>query len=114
MQAKLREIDCIPIATGGIEDHVHVLCKYPPTLSISEIVKRIKGASSHFMNDQVTGPESFKWQGTYGALTVGERAVPRVKAYVLNQKAHHKADDLHEDWERVWIPDGADPDTFEY
>src|SRR5207249_3675161 len=89
MQAKLHEIDCVPIATGGIEDHVHVLCQFPPTWTISDIVKRVKGASSHFMNDEVTGPESFRWQGTYGALTVSERAIPKVKAYILNQKAHH-------------------------
>ena len=109
IQLKLREIECVPIATGGVEDHVHVLCQFPATLCIADLVKRIKGASSHFMNDELGGPENFRWQGTCGAFTVGENAVPNVKAYVLNQRKHHETNDLHEDWERVWIPDSADP-----
>jgi putative transposase len=108
IQCKLREIECTPIATGGVEDHVHVLCQFPPALSISEIVKRIKGASSHFMNDELLGAQSFRWQATYGALTVGGITVPKVKAYVLNQKEHHASYALHKEWERVWIPDGIE------
>src|ERR1041384_2482363 len=63
IREKLREIGCLPIAVGGIEDHVHVLCKYEPTMSVAEIAKRIKGASSHFMNDEI-GKGAFKWQQT--------------------------------------------------
>ena len=57
IRTKLKEIGCLPIATGGIEDHVHVLCKYEPTMCISDLVKRIKGSSSHFMNDEVVGAD---------------------------------------------------------
>lgn len=112
IRAKLREIACIPIATGGIEDHIHVLCKHEPTLCISDLVKRIKGSSSHFMNDEIVGPEGFKWQGTYGAFSVSERHVPAAKAYIMNQKAHHERNDINDDWERVWIPDGWNPEDY--
>jgi len=105
IQNKLRELDCVSIATGGVEDHVHVVCQFPPTLAISELVKRIKGASSHFVSDELAGRETFRWQGTYGCFTIGESALPKVKAYVLNQRQHHASDDTHREWERVWIDD---------
>jgi putative transposase len=114
IRAKLRELNCAPIATGGVEDHVHILCRYPPTLCVSELVRRIKGASSHFMNDQLMEANEFTWQGTYGAFSIHERGVPKVKAYILNQRAHHSRGELQADWEHVWIPDGYDEEALEY
>lgn len=105
IRSKLRELGCTPIATGGMEDHVHVVCQFPPTLSIFELVKGVKGASSHFMNFEVMKRESFRWQGTYGCFTLGETALPRVKQYVLNQRDHHDSNDTHAEWERVWLVD---------
>ncbi len=103
IRAKLRELDCVPIATGGIENHVHILTSFPPALSISELVKRIKGSSSHFMNEEVLEPGLFQWQGSYGAFSVSDRALSRVKDYVLNQQEHHKSGTVHADWEQTSI-----------
>jgi putative transposase len=76
------------IAIGGIEDHVHVLARFPSTLAIAELVQRMKGASS-YLATQVMG-EIFRWQGSYGAFTVSQRGLDRIRAYVLNQEAHHR------------------------
>jgi putative transposase len=81
------------IAIGGIEDHVHVLARFPSTLTISMLVQRMKGASS-YLATQVMG-ELFRWQGSYGAFTVSERGVERVRDYVLNQEAHHRDGTTH-------------------
>ncbi len=40
-------LKCTVIAIGGIEDHVHLLVGFPPTLAVSELVKKVKGTSSH-------------------------------------------------------------------
>ena len=48
----------------------------------------MKGASSYLAR-QVMG-ESFRWQGSYGAFTVSERGLDRVRDYVLNQVAHRR------------------------
>jgi REP element-mobilizing transposase RayT len=76
------------IAIGGIEDHVHVLTRYPPTLAVSDLVGRMKGASS-YLAAQVMG-ETFKWQGAYGAFTLSQSGLERARNYVLNQEAHHR------------------------
>jgi putative transposase len=76
------------MAIGGVEDHVHVLLRFPPTVCLSELVGRMKGASSH-MAAQIMGVP-FKWQGAYGAFTLSSSGLPRAREYVLNQEAHHR------------------------
>ena len=44
-------LKCTVIAVGGIEDHVHLLVGFPPTLAVSELVKKVKGSSSRLAND---------------------------------------------------------------
>ncbi|HEX2077584.1 MAG TPA: IS200/IS605 family transposase [Longimicrobium sp.] len=88
MQRHASDLRAEVIAIGGIEDHVHVIARFPTTLTIADLVRRMKGASS-YLAAQVMG-HAFKWQGAYGAFTVSQRSVERVRAYVLNQEAHHR------------------------
>jgi putative transposase len=76
-------------AAGNVEDHIHLALSIPPQLSISECVKHIKGASSYAINHMAGSDGLFKWQQGYGALTIGERSLPDVIAYVSKQKEHH-------------------------
>jgi putative transposase len=89
------------IAIGGVEDHVHVLLRYPPKLGLSDLVQRMKGASSHFVTHVMRSPDAFKWQGACGAFTLTKRAVPHVRDYVLNQERHHRIGKLYRDLERT-------------
>jgi putative transposase len=57
------------VEIGGIEDHVHVLVRFPATIPIAELVKQLKGSSSHLANREML-PGGFKWQGGYGAISV--------------------------------------------
>jgi REP element-mobilizing transposase RayT len=100
LRQNLEEHGCKVIATGGIEDHVHVLCEFPPTASVSFIVQQAKGASSHVTTH---GAEAlnFKWQGAYGAFTVGATGLSRVRDYILGQKAHHSSGSAHPAWEET-------------
>ncbi len=41
------------------------------------------------MVTQVMG-QPFKWQGAYGAFTLGKSGLRQARDYVLNQEAHHR------------------------
>ena len=84
---KCRELGLILHAMGNIEDHVHVVVSIPPKLSVAECLKHFKGTSSRAMNR--TGPEQFKWQDGYGALSLSGRVLDTVIKYALNQRQHH-------------------------
>ena len=43
IQSEVHRMNAQAIAIGGIEDHVHVLVKYPPSLAISDLLKQMKG-----------------------------------------------------------------------
>ena len=55
MAKRCLDINCQALVIGGIDDHVHLLINYPPAISISDLVKDIKGASSHLMNHGTRG-----------------------------------------------------------
>jgi REP element-mobilizing transposase RayT len=83
-----REIDAIPLAINGIEDHVHQLSVYPPRLSIAEIMRTVKSNSSGWIREHFN-PE-FRWQANYTSLSVSESIVPDVKRYIEGQREHHR------------------------
>ena len=101
MQEQVAKRGCDVVAIGGIEDHVHLLIRFPTTVTIADIVKHAKGASSNLMNREVDPDGFFKWQGYYGAFTVAKSQVERVRAYIGNQEEHHRAGTLHPELERV-------------
>lgn len=101
VSAKCRELACTPLAIGIVPDHVHVLVRIPPTLPVSTLVKELKGSSSHLMTHEATPHSFFKWQGSYGAFSVGEDHIGSVTVYVMNQKRHHAAGSCLPNWEEI-------------
>lgn len=101
IQDQLRKHRCDVIAIGGIADHVHVLTRFPTTVTIADIVKHAKGASSNLMTQTIARGEFFKWQGYYGAFTLAKKHAPHVRDYVLRQEEHHRIGRLYEELERV-------------
>jgi putative transposase len=88
MQRQANDLGAHVIAVGGIEDHVHVLTRFPSTVAIANLVRRMKGASSYLASQVMREP--FKWQGSYGAFTLSTRGLDKVRAYVLDQESHHR------------------------
>lgn len=85
------ELDVIPHAIGYMPDHVHVVVSVPPKVAIADLVRRMKGASSHAVNSDRQRVElpTFRWQDEYGVLTFGDKALSDVIAYVSNQPSIH-------------------------
>jgi putative transposase len=98
---KCRELNCEPLAINGMPDHMHLLVRLHTTISVAELLKEVKGASSHLATHEVAPGEFFKWQGTYGAFTLSKSAIPVVKAYIDRQKEHHAQGELTSEWEQA-------------
>lgn len=94
-----RDMRCTVLAINGVEDHIHVLLSPPSTVTIAELAKRMKGASSHFVNEEIQPGYHFKWQGSYGAFTVSRWDVQKIIDYINHQKEHHANDTLWPDFE---------------
>jgi len=90
---------CKVLALNGMPDHVHLVVTIPSTVTIADLVKQVKGVSSHFVNETLKPEATFKWQGSYGAFSVSRWDVDNVVGYVKGQKAHHAAVELVAEWE---------------
>ncbi len=74
---------------GCVEDHVHLLLTLKPTDTVADVVKKLKGSSSHFINVEAGSAQALYWQRGYGAVSLRKRDIPFVKEYVERQKQHH-------------------------
>ncbi|MBU0696737.1 MAG: IS200/IS605 family transposase [Bacteroidetes bacterium] len=86
---QLREQGCPVRIINGMPDHIHCLFLLSPQKSIAEVIKQIKGSSSHFINQNNIIDDKFAWQTGYAAYSVSESVVEKVYEYIKNQKSHH-------------------------
>src|SRR5438128_1383326 len=75
--AKTNGMTCL--ATGGTEDHVHLLLALPSKLAIAKAVQLIKGGSSKWVHETCPDLSGFSWQEGYGAFTIGISQVERTR-----------------------------------
>jgi putative transposase len=91
---------------GGTESHIHLATTIPPTLTISEFIGQLKGASSHDANERLgLRGRVIEWQAGYGVVTFGARDLVWVKQYIRNQREHHACGKSHDRLERITEPE---------
>lgn len=76
---------------NGEPDHVHLLVRYPPLLPISELARRLKGATARRMRQDYTGRcnrarmRGHFWTPSYFAVSAGGAPLSIIKQYIENQ-----------------------------
>ena len=97
MAGILQNLGALVGEIGGTEDHVHILCSLPRTLSIAQLVEEVKKSSSQKM--KACGVNNFYWQRGYGGFSVSESEVETVARYIKSQKEHHRKMSFQEEYE---------------
>ena len=77
-------------STGGVEDHVHLLCRLGRTISQSDWIKELKRSSSLWLKEQAPALHTFQWQGGYAVFAVSVSNIDAVKEYIARQPEHHR------------------------
>src|SRR6266481_1470304 len=81
----VRGLDGTALEINGTNDHVHILAKLRPTISVSEFLSKLKSGPSGWAKRQTAG--RFGWQARFGAFTVSESQVERLRRYIRNRKS---------------------------
>lgn len=81
-------------------EHVHALIDLPTNMTIEQVVKLFKGASSHWVNEQDLLAGKFAWGRGYGAFSVSQSGVNEVCAYIAGQAEHHRIKSFADEYER--------------
>lgn len=76
---------------NGENDHVHILVQIPPTISLSLLVKSLKGNASLQLRKQFW-PEIKRylwgkhfWSSSYCAVSCGGASIDNIRKYIENQ-----------------------------
>ena len=101
LSAKCKELGYTLYAVNGASNHLHLLVGLTPTIVVADVAKNLKGASSHFINQECDSKETLYWQDGYGVITIREAEIPKVARYIERQKEHHRIGKLSELLERV-------------
>jgi REP element-mobilizing transposase RayT len=81
---------CRPTLINSVDDHVHSLFELSRTMALSEVVEAVKMSSSKWIKTQGAEFAGFSWQSGYGAFSVSESNLGRVRRYVADQREHHR------------------------
>ena len=85
----------IQILSGVVsKDHVHLLISYPPKLSISDIVKKIKGRSSRKIQQEFDSLRKRYWGRHFWAIWYGAFSSGNVTDEMITEYLkHHDEED---------------------
>jgi REP element-mobilizing transposase RayT len=85
-----KTLECPPLLVGGVEDHVHLLCRFGRTITQAEWVKEFKRVSNGWLKSQKSDYADFEWQGGYADFSVSQSNLEQVKQYIADQEKHHR------------------------
>ena len=94
----INETGCKTIIVNGTEDHVHCLLALKPTISVSELMRIVKGKSSRYINEHQLTKHKFEWQEGYGVFTYSKSHLDIVYKYIANQEEHHKKQNFKDEY----------------
>ncbi|MHC1777915.1 MAG: IS200/IS605 family transposase [Lentimicrobium sp.] len=106
----LQQYESPALKINSVPDHIHIFFRLSKNYALAKVVEEVKKGSSKWVKGIVNGNKKFYWQGGYGAFSVSGNAVDIVKAYIENQKEHHRKRSYYEEVEEFI----KDYDIIEY
>jgi putative transposase len=94
----LQNKKCHVYRINGVKDHIHILTHIHPSISLADLVKDIKLASTSLIKTQNIFPLFNGWQDGYGAFTYSIREKDKLINYIINQEEHHRIKTFREEY----------------
>lgn len=89
------------LAINSASDHIHIFISMHPAEPLSELMRKVKGDSSEWINKQKLTRKTFRWQEGFGAFSHNHSSIDNVVKYILNQKEHHKQQTFKDEYIKV-------------
>jgi len=94
----VRELYGTAMTINGTADHVHLLVRLPPTISLADAMRVLKTNSSRWVHEKWPSHCAFAWQTGYGAFSVSQSNVASVVRYIAEQERHHRKVSFQEEF----------------
>ena len=79
------------------KDHIHMLIEYPPSRSISELVKRLKGRTSRMLQQEYPELKKRYWGKHFWAIGYGAWSTGNVSESVVEEYLEHHREPSNQD-----------------
>ena len=106
----VKESGCVSATVGGHIEHVHLLVGLSRTISLAQLVEKIKIETSKWAKKTDNGVSMFTWQSGYGAFSVSHSLRAAVDEYIRQQEEHHRKISFQEEYRRICEKHGIDID----
>lgn len=91
LAAVARNASCECYRAGGIADHVHLAIRLSRTITVADLVEKLKTSSSKWIKTQSPVHKAFAWQRGYGCFSIGPQDLDALRTYIDKQAEHHSA-----------------------
>lgn len=102
--------DCPSLIVGGVEDHVHILCRFGKTIEVATLIRELKRDSSKWIKVEQPKLCDFHWQAGYGAFSISPSHLVDLKKYIANQVEHHRQETFQDEFRRICQKYGVEID----
>lgn len=99
MRNQFKKMGCPVRIINGMPDHIHSLFLLNPKKALTDVIKQVKGSTSHWINQKDVIPEKFSWQTGCASYSVSESVREKVFRYIENQKEHHRQKSFQEEYD---------------
>ncbi len=99
------------LIVNGTPDHVHILTRLRQDKALSDVIRSIKANASKWIHKTFSSHRGFGWQTGYGAFTVSESQVEKVRRYIADQEIHHRERTFDEEFAALLRAHGMSPDA---
>jgi putative transposase len=106
----LKNLGSPSLQTGGVEDHVHILCRFGKGIELQNLLRDLKRDSSKWIKTECPALAEFHWQVGYGAFSVSPSHVEALIQYIANQEEHHRQETFQEELRRICRKYGVELD----
>jgi REP element-mobilizing transposase RayT len=96
-----KNLDCRSLIVGGVENHVHILCRYSKTIELKDFLRDLKRDSSVWIKEQNSQLSNFYWQAGYGAFSVSPSHVDPLTNYIASQEEHDRHESYQDAYRRI-------------
>ncbi|QDU64896.1 Transposase IS200 like protein [Planctomycetes bacterium Pan216] len=88
---------------GGVEDHVHLLCRLGKSTDIAALVRDLKRETSKWIKNADPPCGDFQWQQGYGAFSISPSHLDKLTQYIAHQEQHHETLSFEDEFRRLCV-----------
>jgi len=96
-----RNLQSPSLIVGGVEDHIHILCRFGRTITTADLLKALKKESSKWIKGKDPSLGDFYWQSGYGVFSTEESRIPELRRYIATQEEHHRTESFKDEFRRL-------------